>query len=106
MIFLFGPEFLSLILYVFGVAILVTAFMGVTRVKLNQVNAVAMLMGAFGVFSFFIGSIIFQGGFGLLSFELAILVVAMLIVGFGILANLWLLIRLFDNFGKKKYHDL
>lgn len=102
MIFLFGPEFLSFILYVFGVAILVTAFMGVTLVKLNQFNAVAMLMGAFGVFSFFIGFIIFQGGFGLLTFESTILVVAMLIVGFGILANLWLLIGLFGDFGKKK----
>lgn len=96
------PEFLILMLYVFGGAILVTAFFGVTLVKPNQVNAVAMLMGAFGSFSFFIGFIIFQQGFGLLTFESTILVVAMLIVGFGILANLWLMIGLFGDFGKKK----
>ena len=106
MIFLFGPQFLSIILYVFGVAILVTALIGLTLIKLNRVNPVAMLMGFFAALSFFIGFIMFQGGFGLLTFELTILVVAMLIVGFGILVNLWLMIGLFDDFVKKKKRDV
>jgi hypothetical protein len=83
----FGQGFFRFILYAFGVAILVTAFLGVTLVKLNQFNPVAMLMGAF------VES---------MTFESTILVAAMLIVGFGILANLWLLIGLFGDFGKKK----
>lgn len=99
--FPFSLDFVSLILYGLGVAILVTAFLGVSFVKLNQFNQVAMLMGAFGVFSLFIGSVMLSGGFVSLASESTILVVGMMIVGFGILANLWLLMGLFDDFIKK-----
>lgn len=97
----FGNDVVSYFLFAFGVALLVTAFVGVTFVKLNQFNQVAMLMGAFGVFSLFIGSVMLSGGFVSLPSGSTMLVVGMMVVGFGILANLWLLIGLFDSFIKK-----
>ena len=99
--FLFGNDFVSYILYAFGVAILIIAFVGVTFVKLNQVNQVAMLMGAVAVFSLFIGGVMLSGSFVSVPSESYILVIGMMIVGFGILVNLWLLIGLFDDFIKK-----
>ena len=92
----------SIILYAFGVAILVTAFLGVTFVKLNQFYQAAMAMGAFGVFSLFIGGFMLSGGFGYLPSEATILVYGLMIVGFCILFNMWLLIGLFDDILSKK----
>lgn len=97
----FSNDFVSYFLFAFGTAILVTGFVGVTFVKLNQFNQVAMLMGAFGVFSLFIGSVMLSGGFVSLPSGSIMFVVGMMVVGFGILANLWLLIGLFDSFIKK-----
>jgi hypothetical protein len=87
--------------YGFEVAVLVTSILGVTLVKLNQFNQVAMLMGVFGVFSLFIASVMLSGDFVSLTSESTILTVGMFICGFGILANLWLLMGLFDDFIKK-----
>jgi len=92
----------SVVLYAFGIAILVTAFIIVAQAKKGQFQKFAMIMGGLGVISLPISIVIFQGGFGSLTFEMVGLTVATFIVGFGILANTWLLIGLFGDFGKKK----
>ena len=94
---LFGSSqiFARVILYAFGVAILVTAFIGVAWVKNDQSHKAAMVMGGFGVFSLFISGMMFQGVFGFLVFESMILTGAMFIVGVGIIVNVWFLIGLF-----------
>jgi hypothetical protein len=94
-------NFRSVFFYAFGIAILATAFIGATRVKTGQYNTFAILMGCFGVISLAFSTFTLQGALGPLTFESTILSVAILIVGFGILANAWLLLGLFGDFGKK-----
>lgn len=94
-------NFGSVILYAFGIAILVTAFIVVSQAKKGQFNKFAMIMGSLGVISLFLSSVILQGAFGPLTFESTILSVAIFVAGFGILVNTWLLFGLFGDFGKK-----
>ena len=91
-----GSQF-SYIFYAFGFVVLVTAILGVTQIKMKDFNEITVLMGVYAVLSLFTGSVSLMSGVVSLRSESSIIVFGMMIVGFGILANLWSMIGLFDD---------
>ncbi|MEJ2240633.1 MAG: DUF308 domain-containing protein [Candidatus Bathyarchaeota archaeon] len=102
LLFALAPSFsVSILLYGFGIASLVTAFLGVTFFKLNQSTQVALLMGAFGLFSLVTGASMLTNDYISLTLESTILVVGFMVVGFGLLVNFWSSMGFFDSYSKK-----
>lgn len=97
---IFYDDFIILFI-AFGIAILVTAFIGVSFVKLNQFNKVAILAWLFGFFSLPFGGFLLSGDFMVLTSESTFLIYGLMIVGFGMMVNIWALIGLFDDLIKK-----